>query len=247
MGSSDIQCYFRLLWAIHWCSKRKCLLGDCRWSASQTAPVQEYTRTIDGGLNWTGGPITNATGLYPSSICAIGQDTAWVAMFNPSGGAGAIWKQKMVDLPGHSSQPLPLLLPEISPTWCISGMLLPVFVWEILPADILKSTLLETEEATGHVFLQEASLRFNPGEFGITDVFTVRGNTLWFGTNLGRIYKSTDYGQSWTVATTPFAGDYIGSIAFRDENNGIAVSGSVGGPTDFAHHRRRSYMVFRRK
>jgi hypothetical protein len=46
----------------------------------QQNPVQEYTRTIDGGLNWLSGPITNTPGRCPSSIFALNADTAWVAM-----------------------------------------------------------------------------------------------------------------------------------------------------------------------
>src|SRR4051794_12550466 len=57
---------------------------------TQTNPVQEFTRTIDGGNNWMDGFISNAAGLCPSSISAINADTAWVAMFEPTGGQGKI-------------------------------------------------------------------------------------------------------------------------------------------------------------
>src|SRR5690349_24734465 len=56
--------------------------------ANQQNPVQEYTRTIDGGLNWAGGAITNCAGRCPSSIFALNADTAWVAMFSGTGGPG---------------------------------------------------------------------------------------------------------------------------------------------------------------
>ncbi len=67
------------------------------------------------------------------------------------------------------------------------------------------------------------------GEFGITSVYTAHGDsTLWFGTNLGRIYKTIDRGLNWTVASTPYTGSYIGDIAFKDALNGIASNGSPG-------------------
>src|SRR5882672_11502486 len=50
--------------------------------ASQTNPVAEFTKTVDGGNLWINGAITNAAGLAPSSISAINADTAWVAMWN---------------------------------------------------------------------------------------------------------------------------------------------------------------------
>src|SRR5690606_26791685 len=59
-------------------------------------------------------------------------------------------------------------------------------------------------------------------EYGITDVYTTYGDsTLYFGTNQGRIYKSSDRGNNWTVSSTPYTG-YLGAIAFRDANFGLA-------------------------
>ena len=51
-------------------------------------PVQEYTRTIDGGINWIGGNITNCAGRCPSSIFALNADTAWASMYSGNGGPG---------------------------------------------------------------------------------------------------------------------------------------------------------------
>ena len=63
-----------------------------------------------------------------------------------------------------------------------------------------------------------------PGEFGYNNCGTAVGNTIWFGTNLGRIYRSQNSGGSWEVFTTPL-GTAFGSMAFSDENNGIATTG----------------------
>jgi len=57
---------------------------------SQQNPVQEFTRTTNGGLTWTAGTITNAANHGPSCIMALNADTAWVAMFNVSGGGSIL-------------------------------------------------------------------------------------------------------------------------------------------------------------
>jgi len=63
-----------------------------------------------------------------------------------------------------------------------------------------------------------------PGEFGYNNSGAAIGNTIWFGTNLGRIYRSTNSGGNWEVFTTPLGASF-GSMAFSDDNNGIATTG----------------------
>jgi hypothetical protein len=70
------------------------------------------------------------------------------------------------------------------------------------------------------------------GEYGYTHNYEVLGDILWFGTNRGRIYKTTDRGATWTVAQSPI-GDFgsateSGSYAMADANNGILISATHG-------------------
>ena len=56
----------------------------------------------------------------------------------------------------------------------------------------------------------------------------VRGDSVWIGTTAGRVLRSADAGQSWTVTPTPLrTGPSAGifSIAFSDESHGIVVGG----------------------
>jgi photosystem II stability/assembly factor-like uncharacterized protein len=70
----------------------------------------------------------------------------------------------------------------------------------------------------------------NGSEFGYTNKFTTQGNTIWIGTDNGRLLRSTDKGATWTAITTPVA-DFGGAttttsvadFAFRDDNNGIIM------------------------
>ncbi len=202
---------------------------------TQTNPVQEFTRTIDG-TNWVDGVISNAVGLCPSGISAINADTAWVAMFNPvAGGQGRI-----------------LLTNDGGATWTWQSTALfsatgnfPDFVyfWNANNGVCLGDPTggffeIYTTTNGGTIWTATPSANIAPilaGEFGITSVFTTYGDsTIWFGTNKGRIYKSTNKGLNWSAYNTPFTNLYIGAIAFRDANHGLAVAGSAPGSSDIA-------------
>ncbi|MEO8146507.1 MAG: T9SS type A sorting domain-containing protein [Bacteroidia bacterium] len=200
--------------------------------ANQTNPVQEFTRTVDGGATWAGGPINNAVGLRPSSICAINADTAWVAMYSPTGGAGGVLR---TDDGGASWNPQPTALFNATgnfPNW--------IYFWDanngLCMGDPTNNYFeIYTTTDGGNNWVRTPDTAIAPelgGEFGITDVFTHQGDsTIFFGTNLGRVYKSTDRGLNWTASQTPFP-DYIGAIAFRDSSNGLATSGGNIGSSD---------------
>jgi photosystem II stability/assembly factor-like uncharacterized protein len=61
-------------------------------------------------------------------------------------------------------------------------------------------------------------------EVGWISGYAVVGNTIWFGTLGGRMYKSTDFGKHWTVHTVdPLPGTYVNEIAFLDDGlHGVA-------------------------
>src|SRR4030095_11322486 len=197
--------------------------------ASQLTPVQEVTKTIDGGNLWISNPITNATGLSPSSIYGLNADTAWVAMFNGVAGGGKI---------------LRTIDGGVNWTWQQTALFsapagFPNFVYFFNATDGIcmgdpNQGYMEiyntTDGGDNWIRTPQANIAAQlTGEFGITSVYTTYGDsTLWYGTNLGRIYKTIDRGLNWTAASTPYTGAYIGDIAFRDANNGIASNGSPG-------------------
>ncbi len=50
------------------------------------------------------------------------------------------------------------------------------------------------------------------GEFGITGNYCAFGDNIWFGTNQGRIFRSTDKGNTWAASMTAFgAAEVVGS------------------------------------
>lgn len=57
----------------------------------------------------------------------------------------------------------------------------------------------------------------------------VIGSNVWIGTTKSRVLRSTDDGQSWTVAQTPLDTDEatgIFSVAFKDATHGVIVGGN---------------------
>ncbi|MCC3156771.1 T9SS type A sorting domain-containing protein [Hymenobacter sp. 15J16-1T3B] len=72
------------------------------------------------------------------------------------------------------------------------------------------------------------------GELGATTFIgtTIRpavvGNNIWFLTDAGRVYRSTDRGATWAVSASGASGD-ISGISFTDANNGLLVAPNATG------------------
>lgn len=188
---------------------------------SQQNPVQEFTRTTNGGLTWTAGTITNAANHGPSCIMALNADTAWVAMFNVSGGGsilrtndgGQNWtKQTTATFAAPNGFPNVVHFFDANEGFCMGD-----------PNGGYFEIYTTADGGNNWTRVPQTNIAANlTGEYGITDVYTNYGDsTAYFGTNKGRIYKSTDRGMNWTVSSTPYAG-YIGAITFRDANFGVA-------------------------
>lgn len=199
--------------------------------ANQSTPVAEFTKTIDGGNLWIAGNITNAAGLSPSGIFGLNADTAWVAMFNGIAGGGKILRTTDGGVNWTWQNTAVFAAPAGFPNFvhffdgsngiCMGD-----------PNGGYFEIYTTTDGGDNWVRTPQPNIPGQlTGEFGITSVYTTNGDsTLWFGTNFGRIYKTSNRGINWTVALTPYAIDssYIGDIAFKDALNGIASNGSPG-------------------
>ncbi|MEP7169279.1 MAG: T9SS type A sorting domain-containing protein [Bacteroidota bacterium] len=203
--------------------------------ASQQTPVAEFTKTVDGGNLWIDGQIGNAAGLAPSCIFGLNADTAWTAMWNVTNGAGKILQTTDGGATWHQQTTALFTAAGNFPNW--------VYFWDSNNGVCLGDPTagyfeIYTTADGGNNWVRTADADIAPelaGEFGITDVFREFGDsTLYFGTNLGRIYKTIDRGLHWTAAQTPF-NDFIGAVAFKDANNGLCVSGGATGSTDVAY------------
>ena len=63
--------------------------------------------------------------------------------------------------------------------------------------------------------------------------FTVSGNNIWFCTNKGRMFKSTDKGYTWTILLSESQySDWLPSVAFQNSQTGIYALKMAGNATD---------------
>jgi hypothetical protein len=67
------------------------------------------------------------------------------------------------------------------------------------------------------------------GEYGIVNLFSAVDSTIWFGTDIGNIYKSTDMGLTWTKYSTGMivAAQTIEDMAFVDSVHGFTMQGGL--------------------
>jgi hypothetical protein len=61
----------------------------------------------------------------------------------------------------------------------------------------------------------------NSAEIGWNNAFAVVGDSIWFGTNQSRIWRSTDRGLTWSARSTPSLNSF--GIAFSDGLHGMAT------------------------
>ena len=197
-----------------------------------SAIVHDFSRTTNGGTTWTpgiiGGPGTNA--LEFSNIHALDANTAWVAMYNASGG-GRIYKttdggqnwthQSTATFSAPDGFPNVVHFFNANEGWAMGD-----------PNNGYFEFYTTTNGGNNWVRVPQANIPANlSGEFGIVDVYSAVGNTLWFGTQLGRIYKSSDKGHTWTVSNSGFTGSAtvfaLNNVVFKDLNNGLVQNDSL--------------------
>lgn len=202
-----------------------------------------FLRTIDGGTNWTAVTVPGAETINFLSIAAIDPDTAYFAGASFSTIDTRIYKTTDGGLNWE------LQYQNTSPSAFINS----IAFWNetdgIAVSDPVDGSfvILTTTDGGAH-WNQTPAENIPPplpGEFagfgdgGGTPVAVAGSSHAWFGTAYGtasndpiRVFRSTDRGQSWTVANTTLANDGqfrgISSMAFKDTLNGFAGSSGFG-------------------
>ncbi len=186
--------------------------------------VNEFTRTTDGGATWQSGIITNHDGLQTGSICAVDANNAWVSSYrywgeNPQGiyhtsDGGATWNHQASALFDQST----------------GGFPNSVYFWDVNngvcmgdPSGGYYEVYTTADGGNSWVRVAQSNIP-DPiaDEYGQSDLFSVVGNTIWFPTNKGRIYKSIDMGLNWTTVQSPLNSYCI--VEFKNQNEGLLLS-----------------------
>lgn len=209
-------------------------VGDGSGGASQT--IKEYARSSDGGNTWTSGVMNLGLGsatLGIGNITAVSATTAWVAAFPTSNNLGGIW-QTTNGGTTWTKQATALFNtnPDSFANWvhffdANNG------VCQGDPAGGYFEIYTTNNGGTTWTRVPSANipLPLAGGEFGITNVFEVAGGVIWFGTDAGRLFKSTNMGLNWTVSTTPSLNLGADSFTFSDANNGLICVAPVAPAT----------------
>lgn len=198
-----------------------------------------YVRSTNGGRTWEPGAVPGADALFFIDVHAFAADTAVLVGTRFEGGEARMYRTTDGGRSWHQAWALehPNVFLDGAGFWDARRGLVfgdPVdgafFVlrtddggqsWQRVEATSLPAPL------TGEAAFAASG----------TALATAPGGHAWFGTGGGahaRVYRTTDYGQTWQVSETPFAaGERTGifGLAFADSLDGIAVGGDYGQPT----------------
>ena len=200
------------------------------------AAAYDFTMTTDGGTVWNAGTLPGVGAYYPGQIHAFDDQTAWALMIKTpqqdrikvlkttDGGANWADQSGEFNTSGFAFACLHFFNANEgigfgSPgTGDASVDSLRIYrttdggdVWTRIPAGSLPVPAVDE------------------GQWVYGDNrYEAKGDTLWFCTRAGRVFRTTDKGLSWQAFSTGLMGslDYPGlaSVAFENEINGIVTS-----------------------
>lgn len=205
------------------------------WDPSGAA-CYDFTMTTDGGGVWNAGELPNVGAYYPGQILAQDAQTAWALLLNTpeqdrvkilkTSDGGANW----VDQPGEFNN-AGFAFASLHFFNANDGLGFGSPGTGDPTVDSLR--IYRTSDGGGTwVRVPAASLpapAAGEGQWVFGDNrYEARGDTLWFCTRAGRVWRTTDKGWTWQafasglVGSTSFPG--LASVAFEDHLHGIATS-----------------------
>ncbi len=182
--------------------------------------TRDFARTGDAGETWTPDTIEVATNFAPGDITAVDDMTAWVAVYDVAGGGGiynttdggANWvHQATATFAGTTSFANVIHMFDADNGYCMGD-----------PINGEFEIYTTTDGGDNWILLGGANIP-NPetDEMGWTGVADAVGDIAWFGTNTGRVFKTTDRGLTWNVYETGEAN--VSTLSFSDDQNGVAI------------------------
>lgn len=208
---------------------------DVAWSLVQRLTAtnhQTFSKTTNGGTTWTSGTINvgNATGLGIGNITAVDANTAWVSVFPTSAALGTQGIYKTTN--GGSTWVKQTTAAFTSASFCNF-----VYFWDANNGVCMGDKrggyfeiYTTTNGGTNWTRTPTANIATTATDYSYTGKYFVTGNTIWFGTDNGKLMRSTDKGLNWTAISTPitdFGGGTdatsIAEFAFSDDNNGFIL------------------------
>jgi photosystem II stability/assembly factor-like uncharacterized protein len=197
-----------------------------------------FLRTTDGGATWTPGRVPGAEKLDFRDVHAVDAQTAYL-MASGTGAQSRIYKT--VD--GGRTWTLQFTNPDTD------GFFDAIAFWDaergIVMGDSVggRIAVFTTADGGAHWERREGPAAL-PKEGGFaasgTCLIATGSRDAWLGSTAARIFHSTDAGRTWTVVETSVRHDSasagIFSLAFSDEQHGIAVGGDYTKPESTEHN-----------
>lgn len=207
------------------------------------AKYQTYTKTGNGGTSWSAGTIgIGNTTLLISDLYGVDGNTAYVIATKETGGSGGgIWKTTNGGSTWTKQTTASFNLSTSFPNVVVAFDANNAFAMGDPDSSNVFELYTTSNGGTNWVRVPAGNIPAAVNEFGYTHIRAVAGNTVWFGTDNGRVFKSNDKGLNWTAEPTPipdFGGVTIstssGTITLKDANNAWIMDqdGSVWSTTD---------------
>jgi Secretion system C-terminal sorting domain/Photosynthesis system II assembly factor YCF48 len=195
---------------------------------------KQWSKTVDGGTTWTHGTIAALTDTTwrASNLVAIDANTAFVCFYGDNattfGGVmktsdgGVTWTTCPIAWAGAASS-----FPNVVHFFNANdGMVMGD------PAGTDFEIFTTSNGGTTWTAVPVANIpNVVSGEFGIVDVYDAVGDTLFFGTNKGRIFKSVNKGLNWTAVQAHSNTISIGRVVCKNSNEVICSGSPTGSAT----------------
>ena len=180
-----------------------------------TSILDEFTMSVDSGQTWTAGTFNEGDGL--SQLFAINENICW-AVFNTGADqglyktvdGGATWAKQGTAYGGYSFANVIHFFNDND--GFAQGD----------PVGGYYELYTTTNGGDSWTRVPEVNIPApTTGEYGITGNYCAVGDYIWWGTNKGRIFRSSDKGYTWEVSMTAFGPSETVNAVFADELNGI--------------------------
>jgi hypothetical protein len=170
----------------------------------------DYSKSVDGGNTWTVGYTPANTGSFDwASLAAINADTAWAVSFNSVfKNSGLIWRTY------NGGTTWDTIGTNIF-TSTINSFPNNIYFWNanegiiLGDPDALNEYEIERTMDGGNTWTRVSGANIpdpqDATEAAWTTHFQVINDTIWFDTNEGRVYRSTDRGLHWQVGNSTLA------------------------------------------